>query len=56
MIKLYHGLEIPLTNFFSLSLKTGIFTEKIRIAKVLPIFRKGDKSILLNYGPILVLP
>ena len=56
MRKLRHELKIPLMNNLSLSLKTGIFPEKIKIAKVSPIFKKGDKSILSNYRPISVLP
>ena len=42
--------------FQSILLKTGIFTEKIKIAKVSSIFKKGDKSILSNYSPISALP
>ena len=45
-----------LMTIFSLSLKTGIFPEKMKIAKVSPIFKKVDKSILSNYRPISVLP
>ena len=54
--KLYHDLKIPLMNIFSLSLKKGIFPEKMKIAKVSPIFEEGDQSILSNYRPISVLP
>ena len=43
-------------NIFSLPLKKGIFPEKMKIATVSPIFKKGDKSILSNYRPISVLP
>ena len=43
-------------NIFSISLKKGIFPEKMKIDKVSPIFKKGDKSILSNYRPISVLP
>ena len=42
--------------FQSILLKTGIFTEKIKSAKVSSIFKKGDKSILSNYSPISALP
>ena len=54
--KLYHELKIQLMNIFSLSLKKGIFPEKMKIAPVSPIFKKGDKSILSSYRPISVLP
>ena len=54
--KFYHELKIPLMNIFSLSLKTGIFPEKMKIAKVSPIFKEDDQSILSNYRPISVLP
>ena len=54
--KLYHELKIPLMNIFSLSVKKGIFPEKMKIAKVSPILKKGDKSITSNYRPISVLP
>ena len=43
-------------NIFSLSLKTEIFPEKMKIAKVYPICKKGDISILSNYRPVSVLP
>ena len=54
--KLYHELKAPLMNIFSLSLKKEIFTEKMKLAKVSPIFKKGDKSIFSSYRPIYILP
>ena len=33
-------------NICSLSLKTGIFPEKMKTAKISSIFKKDDKSIL----------
>ena len=43
-------------NIFGLSLKTGILPEKIKFAQVSPIVSKRDKSVLLSYIPLSVLP
>ena len=41
---------------FNLSLSTGIFPDKLKIAKVSPIFKNGEKDLLTNYWPISVVP
>ena len=38
------------------SLQTGIFPDKLKLAKVLPIHKKNYDNILDNYHPISVLP
>ena len=38
------------------SLKSGIFPDQLKIAKVTPIYKKDDKKIITNYRPISVLP
>ena len=43
-------------NIFNLSLNTGIFPDRMKVAKVIPIFKKGKKSSISNYRPISVLP
>ena len=43
-------------NIFNLSLSTGIFPNRLKVAKVTPIFKKGEKSSISNYRPLSVLP
>ena len=45
-----------LTLFINQSINTGIFPSKLKLAKVLPIHKKDDKSCLENYRPISILP
>ena len=51
-----HPLSIPLTHIINLSLKTGIFPEKLKKAKVIPIHKSGSKTDINNYRPISILP
>ena len=37
-------------------LHTGIFPNTFKIAKVIPIFKKDDPSLLTNYRPISLRP
>ena len=39
-------------RIFNLSLSTGIFPDKLKIAKVSPIFKNGEKDLLTNYWPV----
>ena len=42
----------PLAHIFNLSLKTGTFPSKLKISRVVPIFKNGDKHLCDNYRPI----
>jgi hypothetical protein len=44
-----------LTFIINLSLSSGIFPNQMKIAKVRPIFKKGQKQNTENYRPILIL-
>ena len=46
----------PLAAVINDSLSSGIFPDQLKIAKVCPIFKSGDKSDFQNYRPISVLP
>jgi hypothetical protein len=46
----------PLAHIFNTSLNFGIFPEKMKLAKVIPIHKAGIKSDICNYRPISLLP
>ena len=52
------ALEIckPLSMIFNCSFKTGVVPEQLKIAKVIPIYKKDNAEILSNYRPVSVLP
>ena len=52
------GSEIvkPLTRIFNLSLSTGVVPDKLKVAKVTPIYKKADASVFSNYRPVSLLP
>jgi hypothetical protein len=46
----------PMEHIINLSLKHGVFPDKLKLAKVTPVFKKGDKTNMNNYRPISLLP
>ena len=46
----------PLHFIFNLSLKQGIFPNELKPARVIPVFKSGDDSLVSNYRPISILP
>ena len=41
----FHLISAPLTNIINLSLQKGIFPDKLKIAKVIPMYKANDPSI-----------
>jgi hypothetical protein len=51
-----HVLLEPLVHIFNLSFRSGTVPRKLKIAKVVPIYKSGDKALPVNYRPISLLP
>ena len=54
--KCFGVLHKPLLHIFNLSLQTGIYPDKLKIARVTPLLKGGENYELRNYRPISVLP
>ena len=48
-------LASPLQVIFNTSFLTGIVPDKFKLAKVMPVFKKGSQTNLSNYRPISLL-
>ena len=51
----FHLISAPLANIINLSLQKGIFPDKLKIAKVIPIYKADDPSHFTNHRPISLL-
>ena len=45
----FNSLLVLLKYIFDLSLKSSTFPEKMKIARVTPVFKSGDTSLMTNY-------
>ena len=46
----------PLETIINQSLSTGIFPSKLKIAKIIPLYKKNEDNDMNNYRPISLLP
>ena len=57
---LFKSIKLNLVKTITLivnqMLTTGIFPDKLKIAKVIQLFKNGDKTIFSHYKPISLLP
>ena len=51
-----NDISISITLIINQTLTSGIFPDKLKIAKVVPIFKKDSKKEFQYYRPISVLP
>ncbi len=47
-----NALIKPIIIIINQMINTGIFPDKLKIAKIIPILKKEDKTLLTNYRPI----
>ena len=40
----------------NLSFSKGVFPDAMKIARVIPLFKSGDKHVFTNYRPVSLLP
>jgi hypothetical protein len=50
-----HYIKKPLVHVFNASLKSGVFPDKMKIAKVKLLYKEGEKQEVCMYRPISVL-
>ena len=46
----------PLKDIINLSFSKGIFPDKLKVAKVIPVFKADEPDLFTNYRPISLLP
>lgn len=46
----------PIQHLINSSFISGIFPQKLKMSKVTPVYKKGEKTDIQNYRPISVLP
>ena len=51
-----HFFAEPLCVIFNKSLSQGIVPDKLKVAKVVPVYKKDDNKNLINYRSIALLP
>lgn len=46
----------PFAYIVNLIFETGVFPKELKKSKTIPVFKKGDRTMISNYRPISILP
>ena len=46
----------PFLHICNISFSKGVFPDALKIARVIPLFKSGDKHVFTNYRPVSLLP
>ena len=49
------NIYVPLSAAFNSSFTAGVFPDDLTYAKIIPVYKSGDKFNITNYRPISVL-
>ena len=55
MKQVIHTIITPLTHICNISLTTGIFPQHLKLSKITPLHKQGNKQLYENYRPISIL-
>ena len=50
--RVFHKIFVILKHIFNISLVKGAFPDKLKIARVRPIFKKGNNTLVTTFYPV----
>jgi hypothetical protein len=52
---MYHKYKKTLNSIFNESINEGVFPDLLKVTKIRPVYKRGNKHEASNYRPISVL-
>ena len=54
--EIFSSIVQPFKYVCNLSLNSGVFPDRMKTAKVIPLFKSGENNVFTNYRPVSLLP
>ena len=54
--KITNFIVDPFLHVCNISFSKGVFPDALKIARIIPLFKSGDKHVFTNYRPVSLLP